>query len=146
MTMTNNTTYKLKDDFVEYDTRKHKYFTIPVNTTWHMCGTTIDIVMKNATYGELSVSTKTLEEKFEKCEEKRKGTRWISVDERLPDCDEDVIVTDGDGYAVGFWREDAKAWDNCNFGWLERQSDDEHPIRLGKVTHWQRFEHFPGIE
>ena len=73
-------------------------------------------------------------------------SKWISVDERLPEYAEDVIVTDGDGYAVGYWREDAKTWDSANFGWLERQSDHECPSRLGKITHWQRFEPFPGIE
>lgn len=73
-------------------------------------------------------------------------SKWISVKERLPRWDQDVVITDGDGYAVGYWRDDAKSWDNPNFGWLERTSDDEHPIRLGKVTHWQPFEPFPGIE
>jgi Lar family restriction alleviation protein len=72
---------------------------------------------------------------------------WISVTDRLPEEDQDVVVTDGDGYAVGFWRKDAQTWDNTNFGWIERDSDDiEPPIRLGKVTHWQPFEPFPGIE
>lgn len=66
--------------------------------------------------------------------------KWISVEEQLPEENQDVIITDGDGYAVGYWREDANSWDSVNFGWLERQSDDELPIKLGKVTHWQPFE------
>jgi hypothetical protein len=73
--------------------------------------------------------------------------KWISVDEQLPDWNQAVIVTDGDGYAVGYWRDDANAWDNPNFGWLERESDDEEPpIRLSKVTHWQSFEPFIGVD
>lgn len=72
---------------------------------------------------------------------------WISVSDRLPEKEyRDVIVTDGYGYAVGYWRPDAKAWDNECYGWLERNSDDEEPCRLGKVTHWMEFEPFPGLE
>ena len=73
--------------------------------------------------------------------------RWIPASERLPDFLQQVIVTDGDGYAVGSYRPDAKAWDSPHFGWLERTSDDEEPpIRLGKVTHWMAFPPFHGIE
>ena len=67
---------------------------------------------------------------------------WISVKESLPDKYEDVLITDGEDYAVGFWREDAEAWDSTCFGWLERNSNDECPSRLKKVTHWMRFEKF----
>ena len=74
-----------------------------------------------------------------------KKREWTSVDERLPEGFQAVVVTDGDGYAVGFWRDDAKAWDNENFGWLERSgnwSSDDGPCRLGKVTHWLPFPEF----
>lgn len=64
---------------------------------------------------------------------------WISVKDGYPNMCEEVIVTDGKDYAIGWYREDADAWEHVNYGWLERESDDEMPMRLGKVTHWMRF-------
>lgn len=68
--------------------------------------------------------------------------RWIPVAERLPESvDDDVLVTDGEGYAVGFWREDAKAWDSTDFGWLENRS--EPPCGIHTVTHWMPLPPLP---
>ncbi len=62
---------------------------------------------------------------------------WIPCSERLPSDDNDYLVVDGDGeMAVGYYRDDADAWDNSCFGWLEREDEDEHPTRLGKVVAW----------
>ena len=61
--------------------------------------------------------------------------QWIPVTERLPDGNEDVLVTDGDACAVGYFRPDANAWDSCEFGWIENRPDP-YPSGLGKVTHW----------
>lgn len=61
--------------------------------------------------------------------------QWISVTERLPDGDEDVLVTDGNALAVGYYRPDANAWDSCEFGWIENRPDP-YPSGLGTVTHW----------
>ena len=70
--------------------------------------------------------------------------RWIPVEERLPDMDQECLVKDKDGdKAVGYYRYDAKAWDSPNFGWIERKDEtDNHeaysaPCGLGKVVAWK---------
>ena len=45
--------------------------------------------------------------------------QWISVTERLPENDNDVLVTDGTDCAVAYWRTDAQAWDDCLHGWCD---------------------------
>lgn len=75
--------------------------------------------------------------------------RWISVDESLPGSAEQCLVTDADGeMGVGFYREDAKAWDSCNWGWLERKHRVDNkdaytePCGIGKVVKWM---HLPDV-
>lgn len=68
--------------------------------------------------------------------------RWIPVTERLPESvDDDVLVTDGEGCAVGYWRPDAQAWDSTDFGWLENRS--EPPCGIHTVTHWMPLPPLP---
>ena len=53
---------------------------------------------------------------------------------------ERVREVDKDGnMGVGFYRKEADAWDNSCFGWLERDSEDECPRRLGKVIAWAKL-------
>ena len=59
---------------------------------------------------------------------------WIPVSERYPENDDDVLATDGEDCAVGFWREDAHAWDSANFGWLENR--EESPCGIKTVIAW----------
>lgn len=47
--------------------------------------------------------------------------KWIPCSERLPENEEDSLVTDGESMAVGYYRQDAKAWDNADFGWIENR-------------------------
>ena len=68
--------------------------------------------------------------------------RWIPVTERLPNGEEDVLVTDGDACAVGFYRRDANAWDSCEFGWIENRPEP-FPQGLGTVTHWMPLPQTP---
>ena len=58
---------------------------------------------------------------------------WIPCSERLPSDDKDYLVTDGESMAVGYYRTDAKAWDNVNFGWLEHR---EETCGLKTVVAW----------
>lgn len=58
-------------------------------------------------------------------------SEWITVKERLPAEDEEVLISaeeDGERTAfVAFWRQDAKWWDNCYTGWVKEHLN---------VTHW----------
>lgn len=68
--------------------------------------------------------------------------RWIPVTAALPESiDDDVLVTDGEGCAVGYWRPDAQAWDSTDFGWLENRS--EPPCGIHTVTHWMPLPPLP---
>ena len=65
--------------------------------------------------------------------------KWVPVSERLPDNNDEYLVIDADGnFGVGYYREDAKAWDSCNWGWLERSNntDDTCPPGISKVIAW----------
>ena len=69
--------------------------------------------------------------------------RWIPVSERLPSWDVDCLVVDADGeYGVGYYREDANAWDSPNWGWLERKDKVDNkeaftePCGINKVVAW----------
>jgi len=93
---------------------------------------------------------------------------WISVKDRLP---EDIIdlgptaddpnvveykispdgineylVTDGENYAVGYWRPDAKSWGSFNFGWIEKSSMEDNIFGIGDVTHWMPLPKLPNIQ
>lgn len=61
---------------------------------------------------------------------------WISINDRLPEDDNDCLITDGESMMVGYYRDDAKAWDNDCFGWVERDDSNEIPTRLGKIIAW----------
>lgn len=45
--------------------------------------------------------------------------RWIPVAEGLPEDCKDVLVTDGEDFAVAYWHEDAQAWDDSFHGWCD---------------------------
>lgn len=69
--------------------------------------------------------------------------RLIPVSERLPSWDIECLVVDEDGeYGVGYYDEDAKAWDSPNWGWLERKDRVDNkeaftePCGIGKVVAW----------
>lgn len=58
-----------------------------------------------------------------------KRAEWIPISEKLPDTHDDMLVTDGENMAVGSYRDDADAWENYNFGWLENLSEPPHGIK-----------------
>ena len=74
-------------------------------------------------------------------------TKWIR--NRPPEDEEDYLVTDGESMMVGFYRKDAKAWDNCNFGWLVHEhTDSKEPVAenccgIGEVIAWTELPKFP---
>lgn len=53
---------------------------------------------------------------------------------RLPETLDDMLVTDGEIMAVGYYRPDAKAWDSTAFAWLENRSEPPHGIKT--VVAW----------
>ena len=59
---------------------------------------------------------------------------WILVSNRLPTDDEDYLITDGESIFVGSYRDDAD-----EFGWLEKEREDERPSRMGKVIAWREL-------
>ena len=70
-------------------------------------------------------------------------SKWISISERLPDDTQECLVVDANGeFGIGFYRDDAKAWDHPNWGWLERASrvDNKYaftePCGINKVVAW----------
>ena len=73
-----------------------------------------------------------------------KVPHWVSVDERLPEPNVQCLVRDDDNNcAVGYYRQDVKAWDSPFFGWLERDDEyykDGDLRRIGKVVAWMPIE------
>lgn len=69
---------------------------------------------------------------------------WHRVEERLPEPYVQCLVRDNDNNcAVGYYRQDEKAWDSPFFGWLERDDEyykDGDLCRIGKVVAWMPIE------
>lgn len=65
---------------------------------------------------------------------------WVSVEDELPEPNIQCLVRDDDcNYAVGYYRQDVKAWDSPFFGWVERDDEyyeDGDLCRIGKVVAW----------
>lgn len=74
-----------------------------------------------------------------KCE-KVEPPHWVSVEDELPEPNIQCLVRDDDNNcAVGYYRQDVKAWDSPFFGWLERDDEyyeDGDLCRIGKVVAW----------
>ena len=64
----------------------------------------------------------------------------VSVEDEPPEPNIQCLVRDDDNnYAVGYYRQDVKAWDSPFFGWLERDDEyyeDGDLCRIGKVVAW----------
>lgn len=69
---------------------------------------------------------------------------WHRVEEELPGPNIQCLVRDDDNNcAVGYYRQDARAWDSPFFGWLERDDEyyeDGDLCRIGKVVAWMPIE------
>lgn len=68
----------------------------------------------------------------------------VSVEDEPPEPNIQCLVRDDDNnYAVGYYRQDARAWDSPFFGWLERDDEyykDGDLCRIGKVVAWMSIE------
>ena len=69
---------------------------------------------------------------------------WHRVEDELPDPNIQCLVRDDDNNcAVGYYRQDARAWDSPFFGWVERDDEyyeDGDLCRIGKVVAWMPIE------
>ena len=69
---------------------------------------------------------------------------WHRVEDELPKKNIQCLVRDNDNnYAVGYYRQDARAWDSPFFGWVERDDEyyeDGDLCRIGKVVAWMPIE------
>lgn len=69
---------------------------------------------------------------------------WHRVEEELPEPNIQCLVRDDDNNcAVGYYRQDARAWDSPFFGWVERDDEyyeDGDLCRIGKVVAWMPIE------
>jgi hypothetical protein len=63
---------------------------------------------------------------------------WIPVTDRFPDDIEDKLLWSETKkvFLVGFWRESAKAWDNCNTGWVYCGISDSGELGEPEISHW----------
>ena len=68
------------------------------------------------------------------------ASRWHRVKDELPEPNIQCLVRDDDNNcAVGYYRQDARAWDSPFFGWVERDDEyyeDGDLCRIGKVVAW----------
>lgn len=69
---------------------------------------------------------------------------WHRVEDELPEPNIQCLVRDDDNNcAVGYYRQDARAWDSPFFGWVERDDEyyeDGDLCRIGKVVAWMPIE------
>ena len=82
----------------------------------------IDIVRHEC--GEWRGLAKEIVKQFNELPSAQPEQRWIPVTERLPENDNDVLVTDGENFAVAYCRKDVQAWvapewDDWLHGWCD---------------------------
>lgn len=69
---------------------------------------------------------------------------WHRVEDELPEPNIQCLVRDDDNNcAVGYYRQDARAWDSPFFGLVERDDvyyEDGDLCRIGKVVAWMPIE------
>ena len=69
---------------------------------------------------------------------------WHRAEDELPEPNIQCLVRDDDNNcAVGYYRQDARAWDSPFFGWVERGDEyyeDGDLCRIGKVVAWMSIE------
>ena len=69
---------------------------------------------------------------------------WHRVEDELPEPNIQCLVRDdNNNCAVGYYRQDARAWDSPFFGWVERDDEyyeDGDLCRIGKVVAWMPIE------
>lgn len=90
--------------------------------------------------GEVPCRTCWLDDAIGDLEDFPAASPWHRVEEELPEPNVQCLVRDNDcNYAVGYYRQDVKAWDSPFFGWVERDDEyyeDGDLCRIGKVVAW----------
>ena len=83
-------------------------------------------------------------EHFDEWINREPASPWHRVEDEVPEPNIQCLVRDDDNNcAVGYYRQDARAWDSPFFGWVERDDEyyeDGDLCRIGKVVAWMPIE------
>ena len=69
------------------------------------------------------------------------GDRWIPVSERLPENNEDVLISDGWHIWIGYYKNTGVVWPASK--WVSYGENEPYGISYYAITHWQPLPQSP---